>query len=296
MIYTIATTLGSAVAKDGTFNVPYPSGTQAGTFAGGYAHVLYALMSKFSAPTGITVSFGASYITVTYKGNTTIPAGTSVVIGFDAFGATDNTFRPGSSVNTTTAILTFLDLGAPATLDADGIAEAQSASGAHDLTLNGALASNGVVTLDVPRNVIVDSGGADTAVLTVYGTDVYGKALRESITLNGTSAVSGKKAFKTITRIASSATIANGAFVGTGDVLGLPVFLPGAGFVIKELQDGAAATAGTLAAGNTSAATATTGDVRGTYDPNAACDGSKVFKLLVALEDPSYQGLPQYAG
>ena len=40
-------------------------------------------------------------------------------------------------------------------------------------------------------------------------------------------------------------------------------------------------------------ATATTGDVRGTYDPNAACDGDKVFQLLVTLPNPGYKGIPQ---
>lgn len=53
---------------------------------------------------------------------------------------------------------------------------------------------------------------------------------------------------------------------------------------------------GTLVAAVDSAATATTGDVRGTYDPVDACNGSKVFQLLVAVPDPTDRGVSQYAG
>jgi len=86
--------------------------------------------------------------------------------------------------------------------------------------------------------------------------------------------------------------------IGFGDVLGLPVFLPSAAFINAELQDGVAASAGTVVAGLSPAtvSTATTADVRGTYDPNAACDGSKVFELLVNLSDPTHRGNPQYDG
>jgi hypothetical protein len=41
--------------------------------------------------------------------------------------------------------------------------------------------------------------------------------------------------------------------------------------------------------------TATSGDVRGTYDPLEAADGEKAFGLLVRLADPANLGLTQYA-
>lgn len=53
---------------------------------------------------------------------------------------------------------------------------------------------------------------------------------------------------------------------------------------------------GTLVVGDVLTATATTGDVRGTYDPALACDGTTAFALLVAIPDPSYKGAPQFAG
>src|SRR5690606_16716421 len=144
--------------------------------------------------------------------------------------------------------------------------------------------------------LVVDSGGADTAVITITGTDAYGEVLVENIQLDGTNAVPGKKAFKTVTKVEAGGAISNGAFDVTTDVIGLPVFLPGAGYVLSELEGGAKASAGTLAAGVSTTATATTGDVRGTYDPNSAADGEKSFSLIVALPDPDYKGVPQYDG
>lgn len=53
---------------------------------------------------------------------------------------------------------------------------------------------------------------------------------------------------------------------------------------------------GTFVAGVTSAATATTGDTRGTYAPSITPDGAVAFALLVKLEDPTDAGVPQYEG
>ena len=61
-----------------------------------------------------------------------------------------------------------------------------------------------------------------------------------------------------------------------------------------------AGTAGTFVAGlavNT-ASTATTADVRGTLDPNSACNGARRFKLIMDPPRDSYLflGNSQYAG
>lgn len=172
----------------------------------------------------------------------------------------------------------------PAALVANGICAQQTLAGAGNALLNGALASGGTVTLDVPRNVIVDAAGAATAVLTVYGTDVYGNSMSEAITLNGTTAVAGAKAFKTITRIAASAA-ATDFFVGTGDVFGLPFRSDSRNYALTA-WNGAFVTTGTfVAAVTTSPATTTTGDVRGTYAVPDAADGSKRLSVWMFIED-----------
>ena len=176
----------------------------------------------------------------------------------------------------------------PVALDADGICAQQTLAGAGNALLNGALASGGTVTLDVPRNVIVDAAGAATAVLTITGTDVYGVPMSEAITLNGTTAVAGKKAFKTITRVAASAA-ATDFFVGTGDVFGLPFRADSRNYCLTA-WNGAFVTTGTfVAAVTTSPATTTTGDVRGTFAPADAADGSKQLTVWMFIEDDDTQ-------
>jgi hypothetical protein len=179
----------------------------------------------------------------------------------------------------------------PVALDTDGICAQQTLAAAGAALLNGALASGGTVTLDVPRNVIVDAAGAATAVLTVTGTDVYGIPMSEAITLNGATAVAGKKAFKTITSIAASAA-ATDFFVGTGDVFGLPIRANSRNYVLTA-WDGAFVTTGTfVAAVTTTPATTTTGDVRGTYSVPDASDGTKRLTLWVfVLDDDTQTGL-----
>ncbi len=291
----VSGSLSAAVAaSSGTFVVSYPSGKDEGAFYKAIGHKLtIGQNGVYLYPKDFDITLGTADITVTNKTTGIWPAGDAFRLQLEEPGERQYRGTNGQLVPSTTKGNTVLiSLGAPDTIDADGIAASQNRTGAGALLVNGALAASGVATLDVPRNVVVDSGGADTAVITVTGTDVYGKSLSEAITLNGATAVAGKKAFKTITALASDATIANGFFAGPGDVLGLPVFVPAAGFIVNELEDGIVATAGTFVAGIVTAggSTTTTGDIRGTYDPNSAADGAKVFQLVVYLPDPSSTG------
>ena len=100
-----------------------------------------------------------------------------------------------------------------------------------------------------------------------------------------TTAVAGAKAFKRITRIAIDALMAGNAFVGTGDVLGLPYFTSTRNYVLTA-WDGAFVTTGTYVAGVTTTATSTTGDVRGTYTPPTATDAARRLTAYIFLADP----------
>lgn len=285
--------LASAVADAGTFTLTYKVDRDSGSFASS-GHVLIAMGATLKHPDDFTVAFGATSITVTNASGVTWPAGTTVFVELNRGGEADAD-DAGTDRNRSAATR-WINLGAPDAADPDGVCLPQSATGAHSLTLNGALVgADGVAVLDVPRNVVVDSGGADTATLTVNGFDEYGVAMSENIVLNGTTAVAGKKAFKRITAVTASGTITNAAFIGTGDVLGLPVFIAGAAEILRESQNGAVATAGTLVTGDVSEATATSGDVRGTYDPSAACNGSLAFDILVAPIDPDFKGVTQFS-
>lgn len=300
---TVSGVLASAVATGGTFTVAYPTGFDRGSFAQGYRHKLSAIGKVFTAPENMTLSFGATSVTVTYNGTTTLAAGTAFTFEFDRPGV----YNPVEDTTSgkwmyTPCPVVRLDLGSPAVADVDGYCVAQAKLAAGALSLNGALVVSGVGVADARtgRNVIVDGSdaGDTTQIVTVTGTDMYGDAMVETIAMNGTTVVPGIKAFKTITSISVSAALAGNIFVGTGDLFGIPVYLPSAGHILKELENGAAATTGTTVAGLTLATkpTATTADVRGTYDPNSAADGSKAFALICALPDPDFLGATQYAG
>ena len=127
-------TPAAAVAQNGTITFSYPTGTTAGDFAS-YGHKMFSrgLQKMFSQDEGtLSVSFGASDITLTYKGATSIPADTFVRAEFNIAGKAD---VPKDIVNPKRISfepVVRLDLGAPDTADANGYVESQ------DLTTAGA--------------------------------------------------------------------------------------------------------------------------------------------------------------
>ena len=187
--------------------------------------------------------------------------------------------------------LQFLDLGSPLASNATGLRAAGPAIGTPPIAL--ALTQN---FFDVPRNIVVTSTGNDSgATITVTSKDAYGNPVTETFAGGNIGAANGKKAHFTNITVTLSAAAAANVSVGWGNVLGLPAYVPNAVHLIKELQDDAAAAAGTLVIGDqTSPQSGTTGDVRGTYVPNAAPDGTKAYGLLVAIPDPGYLGAVQY--
>ena len=294
----ISGTLASAVAASGTLAVSFPTGKDEGDFFLAHGHKLVIGQDVYNFPEDFSLALAATGVTVTNQTATTWAQGSAFRLQLEEQGERQYRGSNGQLLaSTVKGSVVLINLGAPDTIDPDGIAASQNRTGAGALLVNGALSSGGVATLDRARNVVIDSGGADTAVITVTGTDIYGEVLVENITLNGATAVSGLKAFKTITALASDGTVTNGFFAGPGDVLGLPVFLPTLAYVLQELADGAVATAGTVVAGVLTAngSTATTGDVRGTYDPNSAANGEIVFQLVVFLPDPATTGIAQYS-
>ena len=200
--------------------------------------------------------------------------------------------RKGVPVN----FLTRIDFGTPNVLDADGYAKSQSPSGAGNLTLDGALAG----TADVARNVTITSGGDDRArTFTVYGTDHYGVTLVETITGVNNNVAAGKKAFKTVTRIAVDDATAAAVTAGTGDVLGLPFRVDAADRILNAAFDGTVeAIAAFVAAVDTEPATATTGDVRGTIDMTSALNNKSVVvhAILPNSTGTLAYGVAQYGG
>lgn len=149
--------------------------------------------------------------------------------------------------------------------------------------------ANGVTALSVPQNgqsptiylwnpqallgravTVTGASGATDSTFTVRGYDIYGYPMTENI--SGTvGATTGKKAFKFIKSVTPATTSSGGNYsVGTSDVIGLPLRADSFGELV--VNAGASKTATTLVtaaagfvASDQTFATATTGDVRGTY-------------------------------
>ena len=292
----ITGTLSADVANAGTFTVGYPTGTNAATFQNGFNHKLVIAQNvEMVAPQQFSLTFGASTITVTNASGSTWLAGAAFYVQADILGGTleQADLLQSSLEPVIPAPSVVINLKSPVVGSSTAVAASQAvlAATASGALINGGVATSSVATFDVPRNVIAAWTG--TSVITVTGTDVNGSVVVES-SASGTS-LAGKKAFKTVTKITVSADV-TGFTAGSGNVLGLPVYLPTIALILKEIEDNAVATAGTPLAGINSKATATTGDVRGTYVPNSTPDGTKVFRLVVALPDPKYQGATQFAG
>lgn len=295
----IAVTLGALAGYGGTFTASYPSGRTAEDYAqsnGDHFLISQAKRPIFARSGDFTVTFGASSITIVITTSLTYAAGETVYLNADRAESgmeLVDLASPGKMSLVQTAKIT---LGTPATAVAAGYFASQN------LTAAGVASTSGTVTAaiaaaslagvaDVPRNVVAAWTG--TAVITVTGVDEYGAVLKES-SASGTS-FTGKKAFKRVTGISVSADV-TGLTVGTGVVLGLPVYLDSAADVVREKQDNATATAGTITAGVIGTATATTGDVRGTYSPNSAPNGSRVYELIAEIQNPGFINNAQFSG
>lgn len=167
--------------------------------------------------------------------------------------------------------------------------------------------SASVWPLDTPRNLIsvVTHGSSIVAMdITITGYDQYFVKVVEdhAITATGTTkTVNGKKAFAYIESIAiTSAGNAetNTLNLGIGEVIGIPYRIEAVADVVETFFNDALDAGGTVVKADATTATATTGDTRGTFDPNGTCDGSEI--VIWARLDPETEatlvGIAQYGG
>lgn len=211
---------------------------------------------------------------------------------------TANTAQPitvGATVLTTGTVTA----GALGTTQVTGFLTGIGGAGTYVVTNAGLTTNSGTVTLAVlgingavvpfgqPQSIgmwnpqalvaralsVTAAAGATYTTATIAGYDIYGFPMVEAITLTAGSAVSGKKAFKyvrSVTLSGGSADTTHAYSVGTTDIYGLPLRADTfGGLAINYAASLTASTVITAATGFVGAdltvATATTGDVRGTY-------------------------------
>lgn len=137
--------------------------------------------------------------------------------------------------------------------------------------------TNQAVDLDISepfgRSIQVTSD--DAGDVTIVGQDYLNQEMTETLTcIVGT--VNGAKAFKRITEVRPASDLAGDITIKLGAEYGLPFC---AVEIVRETVDGAPATEGAITAPVTTTPSATTGDVRGTFNPNTAGDGAKDISL-----------------
>lgn len=198
-----------------------------------------------------------------------------------------------------------VSLGAPATLDADGIWDGIAAgataatftSADFKSTFDGSSTSltttSGMIDATYGRALtLVASAGADH-VITISGRDYLGQAMSETLTANATTPVAGKKAFKFVDTlsIAAGGQAGDTLDVGWGDLLGIPY----AGTsLLSDTEDGVVAAGVLTAAIATDPQTATTGDPRGTFNAASASDGSIVSEIRYLCNTSDLHGVEHF--
>lgn len=149
--------------------------------------------------------------------------------------------------------------------------------------------TDGVVNVWDPATLIaralrITSGGNDSGItFTVRGYDVFGFPMTETITGANAGIATGTKAWKYIASITPSASVATTCSVGTADIFGFPLRIDTFGYA-TIFWNSAAITANTgFVAAVTTTATATTGDVRGTYAVQSASDATKRLQVFITV-------------
>lgn len=265
--------LSAAVATNGTFTVSYPAGTNKASFLKGVDHRMVALQSEMLSPKDFTIAFGDTAATITYKGTTTLPISSRVVVQLDmakSNNVLDTDFESLESHGIEPSKIVRVQLGNPAVGDLDLLIDA--ATGAQ--LPNGTTVTSVTYTADTSgtdpqdnaarpatklvggelcydlgysRNMQAKStgGGGTTIAATVVinGFDEYLVPMTEIITLPATSTsvtVAGLKAFRYIRSIvptSSGVMTADTLEVGTGNAIGLPLFVGVQSQIVAEYEN-----------------------------------------------------------
>jgi hypothetical protein len=137
--------------------------------------------------------------------------------------------------------------------------------------------STGITNPDYPRALQIKGNAAGiSGNVVITGINIAGETITETIVANGASAVSGSKAFKTITGITLPARNAEDDAISVGviDVLGLPYKLA-ANTVLAVALNGVKETTESTVAVSSSAIE------NNTIDLNSALNGNKVDVWLI---------------
>ena len=157
---------------------------------------------------------------VTSLDNDEAVAGSSVTLGDTAAITTDADDVVAAASGTAATAMTLNASGKASTTDADGLSAAASGTGfsaGSTLTLGGTSATS--TTLN-SRITLLSVGNDSARTATVTGTDVYGNAQTETITLANAGTATGDKVFASVSSISVSGALANNISAGILSTVG----------------------------------------------------------------------------
>lgn len=128
---------------------------------------------------------------------------------------------------------------------------------------------------------VTAAAGATGGVIVLKGYDIYGQPMTQNVTAVGGSTVNTTKAFKfLVSATPQFADNSHNYSIGTADIFGFNILVPRWSYCFVYWND-ALLTANTgFTAGVATTATATTGDVRGTYAVQSSSDGTKRLQIF----------------
>lgn len=187
---------------------------------------------------------------------------------------------------------------APLTMQANNIVTSAIVNGAATLTAGTGVTSttlNGVSVLDITGGnfsrtlrIIGTAGGVTAVAFTINGYDEYNQPVTETITgPAATATVTTLKSMRYVRSISTAATTTAAVTIGTSDVFGFPAAVVNFDQCLIHYNNAViTANTGFTGAVTTNPATASTGNVRGTYAVQSASDGTKRLRLTVFLDSP----------
>lgn len=155
---------------------------------------------------------------------------------------------------------------------------------------NGVAPAGGIACYDARRQIsravqFTSVGDDHLGTVAIVGVDSYGFTIHETVTLSNATVANSKKCYKGIISFTPGGTLSGSNLsVGTADIFEFPLAVQR--FPFTQIYWNSAlisSSTGFTTADITSPATATTGDVRGTYATQSASDGTKLLQVFVCI-------------
>jgi len=290
----INTVLREPLTPNSTLEVPYPEGKNEGSFFGSSEHTLTIETNFFRSPKDFVVVPTRERIVIHWLTNIEVPSGAICYLHLQEQGGDFYTDpSTGHTIKGMVKADTFMiNLGAVKSTDPEYYISDTKINEPGRLILERRRP-------DTVRNITVTSNKNESSTMfRIEGEDIYLNPIVEHIQGPNKGTVEGKKSFLKVTKVSTNEACNGIISVGIGDCIGLPVFIPSPGYLIRELINGLEVTGGIITPGEVIFPKASTGDRRGTYKPPQDTDLSqnKSIQLFVMLPNPGNIGSPDYSG